>query len=337
MIKQVPSALHTPAAFLRTRLRRLVRSKKTSSRKRVCTPRQLPHVKRRLDTRLLELSTPRPSSQYFAAPIVTPTRHLTAALRGTKLSSARAFTHENISYQLTRRVQSSSRRLQRLKIQRQVRTSVVLSDTSASKAILSEASAPRLLLQSRGSLSTLASARLYTNQVFNEEALRTTIAPLRAAQAARVEATITQRHSSLFLTRVCGPDNTSVVTYPQHFGFLRNGPRHTLRKYTRVELLSERSVTRQRSHYMAARIIHRRPKLRLPNTALTRARSRKGGLIAFAQNPLKRPRTLAGRKNLLLPPVNFYSTVKKVRGPGHAIHSRTLTRYTRREDALPIF
>ena len=96
-------------------------------------------------------------------------------------------------------------------------------------------------------------------------------------------------------------------------------------------------MSQEQRRYRAARICHRRPKLRLPNTEMTRRRRRKSGLVAFVRNSLKRPRTLLGHQRLLLPPVISYNAAVKFRQVGQTSFTNTLTAYETREDALPIF
>ena len=85
------------------------------------------------------------------------------------------------------------------------------------------------------------------------------------------------------------------------------------RRMTRVDSFVERvTLQRLRRRYRELRFYHKRPLIRLPNVAGTRRRRRKGGLIVFTRNSLKRPQTLLGRQNLLLPPLNTRSNVVAV-------------------------
>jgi hypothetical protein len=57
-------------------------------------------------------------------------------------------------------------------------------------------------------------------------------------------------------------------------------------------------------------LFHRKsPRLRLPLTAVTRRRKRKGGLGLFAQNSLKSPYTVTGLRRILFAPQGAVSTV----------------------------
>lgn len=67
------------------------------------------------------------------------------------------------------------------------------------------------------------------------------------------------------------------------------------------------TTLQQHRRYKELRFYHRRPRIRLPGNVVTRARRRKGGFVTFARNSLKRPHTLRGRENLLLPPATTYS------------------------------
>lgn len=110
-----------------------------------------------------------------------------------------------------------------------------------------------------------------------------------------------------------------------------------MRPTVNAALQAALTVTQQRRRYKELRFYHRRPRIRLPGLSVTRARRRKGGFVTFAQNSLKRPQTLRGQQNLLLPPVGAYAglvsnySVKKQT----AIH--VLTASERRDDAWPQF
>lgn len=69
------------------------------------------------------------------------------------------------------------------------------------------------------------------------------------------------------------------------------------------EVLSQQQHRRRELRYY-----RKRPRLRLGKTRVTRRRRRKANLGLFARRSLKRPQTLAGMKNLLLPPLAAYQT-----------------------------
>ena len=100
-------------------------------------------------------------------------------------------------------------------------------------------------------------------------------------------------------------------------------------RQARVEL------SRQQHRRHEFQFYHKRPRLRLPRTTVTRRRRRKGGLGLFARHTLKRPRTLLGVKNLLLPPRKVYtSSAFRVRA-GSAATPRALRALTVRSNENP--
>jgi hypothetical protein len=76
----------------------------------------------------------------------------------------------------------------------------------------------------------------------------------------------------------------------------QTGRRSSAVARTKLHLLVEQRRRQELRFYRS------RPRLRLPATAVTRQRRRRGGLGLFSRNTLKRPQTLAGLKTLLLPP-----------------------------------
>jgi len=117
----------------------------------------------------------------------------------------------------------------------------------------------------------------------------------------------------------------------------RNTTKTRQQKYNLAGLRSEVILSREQRKYRATSICHRRQRLRLPNTEITRQRRRKSGLVAFVHRSLNRPRTLLGRKHLFLPPVTTYNASIKLHQIGGSAGANTLTAYKTHKDALPIF
>lgn len=89
--------------------------------------------------------------------------------------------------------------------------------------------------------------------------------------------------------------------------------------------------------YRARRLQSNQPKLRLPETSMTRRRCRRGGRGLFMQNTLKQPRTLVGRKNLFLPPNAAYSRHVSVYSLSQHRSGTLLLPPARQEDDKPRF
>ena len=122
------------------------------------------------------------------------------------------------------------------------------------------------------------------------------------------------------LSRFLAASQSATAIFPQP-NFLEKVTKLAMPLQISTTLQSHVALTHQNRHYKELQFYHRRPRTRLPGLAVTRMRRRKGGFVTFARNSLKRPRTLAGREHLLLPPANTYSTlsvnysVKKQVGP----------------------
>jgi len=71
-------------------------------------------------------------------------------------------------------------------------------------------------------------------------------------------------------------------------------------------LLKNSLLLMQQRRQKELRFYHKRLRIRLPGTKMTRKRRRKGGLVTFVRNALKRPKTLYGQQNLLLPSATSY-------------------------------
>lgn len=66
------------------------------------------------------------------------------------------------------------------------------------------------------------------------------------------------------------------------------------------------AVRSQRTRLLEARYYRTRAKLRLPNQRVKRQERKREGLRLFARHTLKKPKTVTGRGNLLLPAANAY-------------------------------
>ena len=105
---------------------------------------------------------------------------------------------------------------------------------------------------------------------------------------------------------------------------------------TSVCIASE--LARRGRRYRELRFYRKRPPIRLPKTEVTRRRRRKAGLVTFVRNSLKRPQTLLGRQNLLLPPIAAYAAVTSLYAPGNAPGNQRLFAVADKpEDDWPLF
>lgn len=146
-----------------------------------------------------------------------------------------------------------------------------------------------------------------------------------------------KRASRVVLPRM-RPNKKAFKPRIQVFGFLNKTLRSLAEpNYTAASLHAVATLNRQDRHYREVQFYHSRPKMRLPQTSITRNRRRKAGLVTFARNSLQQPRTLLGQARALLPPVNAYSraTVKHI--VGFAPRATSLAVYERRANLLPIF
>lgn len=124
----------------------------------------------------------------------------------------------------------------------------------------------------------------------------------------------------------------------QAFGFL-NRALGALRtpKYTTARLSADAALTREDRRYRELQFYHNRPKMRLPQTRVTRKRRRKAGLVTFIRNSLQQPRSLLVQSRTLLPPARAYSHVTAKRAVGFAPTAASLAAYEKRDDLLPVF
>jgi hypothetical protein len=321
-----------PAAFLRTNLRQLIRRQRSLSDARL-TPR---HVNRRLDARLRRSSLVKKNSYHRALslPTAKPALLLAAVEQGKTLAELLSHAPKQ---GVTRRYRRwrFARSAYKLTVQRQLRAAAVtrVPPTSSSTAQMSV----KTLLQSRG-VSTLrgvlrvASARSRRNALLCKillsapSILPVVADPLALQQKAPTRLFRAQRKLSEY-----SPDVRS-------FGFLRKGRYETRdQRYNTTALSAERALHSQQRRYRELQLYRGRPKLRLPETAVTRRRRRKAGLVHFARNSLKRPRTLLGQQRLLLPPVEAYAQATTTHQYGYTPNAGTLGIYERGEDLLPVF
>jgi hypothetical protein len=122
------------------------------------------------------------------------------------------------------------------------------------------------------------------------------------------------------------------------FGFLDRAvgvaasPRHVAQ-----HLESKAALDYADKHYKELQFYHSRPKMRLPQTQVTRRRRRRAGLTTFTRNSLQPAHTVLGQVRLLLPPTTSYNRALTQRTVGFVPTTRSLMVYKRRPNALPIF
>jgi hypothetical protein len=96
-----------------------------------------------------------------------------------------------------------------------------------------------------------------------------------------------------------------------------------------------RHLSALQRHSRERRFYLKRPRLRLPQTAVTRHRRRRGGLGLFARHSLKTPRTRAGVVSQLLPPQVTYSRVRAVAAVGALPTSADFIESSHHDDLMP--
>lgn len=122
------------------------------------------------------------------------------------------------------------------------------------------------------------------------------------------------------------------------FGFLNKTPGVLATpKYAATYLKAEAALNRQDRRYRELQFYHNRPRMRLPQTRVTRGRRRKAGLVTFVRNSLQQATSLLGKSRTLLPPVNVYSRVTAKHAVGFAPTATSLAAYERRDGLLPVF
>lgn len=330
------SRLHSSAAYLRSALRRLIRREKTCALNLGAFGRDLPQVNTRLDVRMRELRQSR-GSRFTALSAPTTVTYPEVVTGGAGVAQPKFVDSRRLEKAKHFRGWALTRTLQKLNTQRQLRAAAVSVKSQPGARGLSGPASAQLLLQLRGYYLSAGDTRLSVARNTNSPILPfLQVTPPAGATDTRTTTPFTaQQRSSAFLLRSA---LSKGVSYPQRAGFLTQftgkvqGNRYVLRS-----LRAEAVLAQEQRRYRAAQIRHRRVKMRLPNTTLTRRRRRKSGLVAFVGNALKRPRTLAGRKHVLLPPVNTFNAAATVSGAGHTPTARTVMAYDRREDTLPIF
>lgn len=228
----------------------------------------------------------------------------------------------------------------KLAAQQRLRNGALVTAHADGASISSNRTAPiRAILQTRGKYLSLGPSRIYGPRRLREYLLVSRAAealPNRLAFPTEASMT-TGQPSKAFLTRPQDVIPHHAEAARRH-GFLTQiFNRKVAQKYTASSLRDEASLSRQQRRYRELQFYRRRLKLRLPNTAITRQRRRKSGLVAFVRNSLKRPKTRAGQQRLLLPPALSLSAASKLPGTGRMISDNTLAAYERHDDAHPIF
>jgi len=196
------------------------------------------------------------------------------------------------------------RAVRKLRVQQHLRTGIVSFATSSKKAFVVGRKPPM-----RAAVAT----KLLRNSV-----LKT--APFALSQH-KTSLPSVFSEAPAALSRYLPAAQASVDAFPQP-NFLKKVIKQTPNAQARETLNSRSTLLRHQRRYQELRFYHHRPRTRLPGLAVSRSRRRKGGLVTFARNTLKRPRTLSGWENLLLPPVDANATfnanysVKKQMGLG---------------------
>jgi hypothetical protein len=330
------AVVHSPAAALRINLRRLVLRQSTLSKGSKSFAES---SGRRLDVRLHRLTLKR-SPQ--AVSLLAFTQESQVKLLNARKVSATAQCTSLKGFRRGRRyhVLNSTRSLQKLRIQQQLRNAVLpCMNTNSSTLVLAKDAANRLLLRSRGRYLSGGGARLTAQRTVRQNALTGFAATLTTHVNAPITAALSvQQHLNNSLVKRLPRINVSRAAQLSRFNFLSKISKVIKnRRHTARSLRAQAVMHRKQRHYRAARIIHRRPRMRLPDTAVTRQRRRKSGLVAFVRNSLRQPKTLLGRKQLFLPPMAPFRRATKVSGFSHILTKATLRAYTQRDETLPIF
>jgi len=323
---QPNTQFYVVSALRRRLLRRIAR------RASIAAPSRTPH--NRLDIQLqyaaLRSSTHRVSKEMFSLKSTAPLlafRAKSRTYRAAKLSKVRkTLMYTRLQFQ---------RAAHRLQTQRAFRSGSTVLSTPKLVAHRSYAAAARLILHARGDHLSYGGPR-----VFGSSSARNRLtfkARLRIKSAvAVVPGPVNAVQESYLSTRTIYTKRPSAPMYS--FGFLqRSAFQMRTQKSSAAEMLGEALLLQKRRRYRASQIVHRRPKMRLPNVEITRARRRKSGHVTFIANMLKRPKTLVGRQRQLLPPINSYNVVAKAYGRGQAFDVNALRAYEHREETLPIF
>jgi len=218
----------------------------------------------------------------------------------------------------------------KLLLQKQLRIGVLRPIGISRAQPLAPQTVAKYLLQRRGSstarriLSTRIDALCVVPKFPLQNTLRRT--PPNGTDVARVALPRTASDKKGFKPRT------------QIFGFLSKalgnlrGP-----KYTATYLDAEAALSRQERHYREIQFYHNRPKMRLPQTRVTRGRRRKAGVVTFVRNSLQPARSLLGQSRSLLPPINAYSRATATHAVGFVTTATSLAAYEPRADLLPIF
>lgn len=122
------------------------------------------------------------------------------------------------------------------------------------------------------------------------------------------------------------------------YGFLDKTQQTSTQPRTLYASAQARSaLDRENLYYRELKFYHNRPRLRLPELAITRSRKRKAGLTTFTRNSLEYTRSPLGQARTLLPPANLYSSAVVKQAPAFSPTAATLMSYVRRDDLLPVF
>lgn len=197
--------------------------------------------------------------------------------------------------------------------------------------------AVKALLQSRENSTLRCASRVTSAHLSRNGLLRKNIAPAtRALAAPKFVAAQLQKAPTQLLR--AWRRRSAYRADVRRFGFLYKG-RVSARdaRYTAAAVSAKSALRFEQRRYRELQIYHDRPRMRLPETAVTRRRRRKAGLVHFARNSLKRPRTLLGQQYLLLPPAAAYARAITAQRVGYVPGPGVLAAYKRQADLLPVF
>jgi hypothetical protein len=155
------------------------------------------------------------------------------------------------------------------------------------------------------------------------------VTPLIATQPVLQIANLVERFQRAYMR--------SQTTYTRSLNFLSHVNRIRSQKQTVKEIQAEGLLSQQLKRYRAAQLVHRRPKLRLPGVSMTRTRRRRSGFVAFVRNSLKRPKTLGGRQQQFLPPVNAHTALKATYRRIQITNPNAFHAYEQRDETSPLF
>lgn len=202
----------------------------------------------------------------------------------------------------------------------------------------------QVLLRARGQSRLFGNLRVYRTRTLQNAVVTSALVSLAATATPVAVKAVTRTSTELTTRPRCPAESTKrkhellvAVRARRSLRFLEQSALRGISAHNIKELRAAAIIARERRAYREMRTYRRRPKLRLPGVAVSRTRKRHSGLATFARNSLRVPKTLLGRKRLLLPPISVYSQALKTHSIGHTPTRNTLTSYHQRVDNQPIF